>query len=457
MVKNEDPSNKVYKIIIIFSIFVGFYFLLIFNSLRTCTELECLVPGGLSLPLLPPLLVVQLILGKVFYSSDLYSSWFNSPSPLRPIFIDAIFLVGVLYALIFCFIIVRIRGLKVGWRRVILPLLLALLLIGLISSFTLWTPIFKMDLDRRLEYCNKGHGGWPGETYKNCVQDVIHYIARTENLSFCSKNMSVFPFLPSKLVSPACIKELIKKQKTPFCTDFWSKGWVCSSWRSILKDNNAYIESALSEDEGLNICKVTSDNDLTYAGCIIKLAEKEKDETICNNIKDIETTKIAKAKCVYSAKKSSVALDWKSYRNEKHGFEFKYPTDGYAIDEVKRNVASFDTIVSVYSFPSVEFGPNFSVGVKAADSLTSIQQFVKDLYGSYYMNARTVSVNDVNWLKVRTIDDYFGKETSVNYFVRKNNILYHIYYFPIGSPSESDFTKIFSSLRFFSTTNKPNL
>ncbi len=142
--------------------------------------------------------------------------------------------------------------------------------------------------------------------------------------------------------------------------------------------------------------------------------------------------------------------NWKAYRNQSYGFEFQYPVNGYAIDEIQRESAGFTTIVSVYTAPPpIEFGANFGVGVKQLSSKPAdFELYVKNLFGNTFIDAKWVSVQMQDWLKVRTRDDYFEKETSINYFALRGNQIFRIYYFPIGSSNEKDFEKIFSSFKF---------
>lgn len=142
--------------------------------------------------------------------------------------------------------------------------------------------------------------------------------------------------------------------------------------------------------------------------------------------------------------------DWKSYRNKSYGFEFQYPTKEYAIDEIQRESAGFTTITSVYEVPPpIEFGANFSVGVKQLSARPAdFELYVKNLFGNTFIDSKWVSVQMQDWLKVRTRDSYFEKETSINYFALRGNQIFRIYYFPIGSSNEKDFEKIFSSFKF---------
>lgn len=161
---------------------------------------------------------------------------------------------------------------------------------------------------------------------------------------------------------------------------------------------------------------------------------------------------------------TSSSSDWKTYQNQNYGFTFQYPTKGYTLSTNNTVSAGFNTIVSVNQSPApIEFGASFSIGVKNLSSRPSdLEQYAKTLFGNSFIDAKWVSVQMQDWLKVRTKDDYFEKEVSVNYFALHGNQIYRIYYFPIGSPSESDFSKIFTSFKFTGTpqatdTIKPTL
>ena len=152
---------------------------------------------------------------------------------------------------------------------------------------------------------------------------------------------------------------------------------------------------------------------------------------------------------VYDFKGDSTS-DWKTYQNQIYGFTFQYPKSGYALSEGNTISAGFNTIVSINQSPApIEFGAGFSVGVKSLSSTPSdLEQYVKTLFGNSFIDAKWVSVQMQDWLKVRTKDDYFEKEVSANYFAIRGNQIYRIYYFPIGSSNESDFSKIFTSFKF---------
>lgn len=149
----------------------------------------------------------------------------------------------------------------------------------------------------------------------------------------------------------------------------------------------------------------------------------------------------------------SSTFNWKAYGNQKYGFEFQYPVSGYALDEIQRESAGFTTIASIYTVPPpIEFGANFSVGVKQLSSIPAdFEQHVRNIFGNNFIDSEWVSVQMQDWLKVRTQDPYFEKEASVNYFALKGNKIFRIYYFPIGSSNEKDFEKIFASFKFLGT------
>ncbi len=149
---------------------------------------------------------------------------------------------------------------------------------------------------------------------------------------------------------------------------------------------------------------------------------------------------------------------WETYRNDKYGFEFQYPTNGYVIDDKSTTEsAGFKTVVSVYTSPvPIEFGANFAVGVKdVVTKPVDLEDFARNLFGNSFIEAKWVLIQLTDWLKVRTRDDYFEKEVSVNYFALRGNKIYRVYYFPIGSPSESDFAKLFSSFKLTAPSDTP--
>jgi len=145
---------------------------------------------------------------------------------------------------------------------------------------------------------------------------------------------------------------------------------------------------------------------------------------------------------------STDTSDWKTYRNEEYGYEFKYPSSWARLEE--RNPIFNDHLpdsrryLAIYpeSFPSQDISAHIDV---YRAPFTAVKLDNHELV--YTLPPSEVTTNGVVWLKFQSTDNLGNELNTFTYYTERGGKTYHV-----GGAGEQ-VHQILSTFRFFETGN----
>ena len=150
---------------------------------------------------------------------------------------------------------------------------------------------------------------------------------------------------------------------------------------------------------------------------------------------------------LYGIKKVDNTSAWKTYRNEKYGFEFKYP-EGYEISDYLDEGAYVGVQKSETVYIKNPFGVNFSPP-DSNKKYNSLNEFLLEQRIDI-KQVKYSTVNGVPTAEVFIPDDTWGDSTDI--YLLHNGLVYYIYTNVDRAPSSDeetqDLNKVISTFKF---------
>ncbi len=170
--------------------------------------------------------------------------------------------------------------------------------------------------------------------------------------------------------------------------------------------------------------------------------------------KDIKLPQIENRIPAVETEQKNETADWKTYTNEKYGFEIKYPNKWY-FKEIERGIVEGGIYFSQY-LPEEESGGtvftneslNISINQPAPqDSLLEFIENYLNLSASIKFEIENIKIDGIDAIKIKVVCDGVGCGNP-HWFVIKNNNVY-IFSSGLSSKNEIDiYEKMISTFKF---------
>ena len=258
----------------------------------------------------------------------------NSFSYHKLVYFNLFFLRGLIYGLIFTFIIYSIRKKKIIPLKILGQIGITFFITVAFLNIVLFLSTSNIDIKKIEKYCSTDKGyGFHDSQIRMCQLDSLNLLAQKEKNSNCKLVKSVFPFNKSKKqYDYMCLVNYFdKKYPNLFCSENMKnlshkEKKSCEQWQELI-DTVKRINK-FNKEHPLQICsKITkeyadgftyeytkkeSNYKISYDNCILNNAIINKDSDYCN---EIQFSEELKNKCLLNAKSN-----FKNIKVEKNPF-----------------------------------------------------------------------------------------------------------------------------------------